>query len=102
MRRAGATEVHVRIAAPPTKSPCFYGVDIPTRQELIASSHTLDEIRVQVRADSLGYLTVESLLASLAEPDGYCTACFDGNYPVDFDGGRLDQLSIDFGRGRDR
>jgi amidophosphoribosyltransferase len=92
----------VRIAAPPTQSPCFYGVDIPTRQELIASSHTLDEIRSQIRADSLGYLTVESLLACLSEPDHYCTACFDGNYPVEFEGQNLDQLSIDFSRGRDR
>ncbi len=102
MRSAGATEVHVRIAAPPTQSPCFYGVDIPTRQELIASTHTLDEICAQIRADSLGYLAVESLLACLSEPDHYCTACFDGNYPVEFEGQNLDQLSIDFSRGRDR
>lgn len=102
MRAAGATEVHVRIAAPPTQSPCFYGVDIPTRQELVASNHSLDQICGHIRADSLGYLTTESLLSCVSRPDDYCTACFDGNYPVEFAGQNINQLSIDFSRDRSR
>ena len=94
--------MHVRIAAPPTISPCFYGVDIPTRQELMASNHTLDEICKHIRADSLGYLTTESLLSCVERPADYCTACFDGVYPVEFAGQSLNQLSIDFTRDRNR
>ncbi|MBT3269572.1 amidophosphoribosyltransferase [Candidatus Poribacteria bacterium] len=102
MRAAGATAVHVRIAAPPTQWPCFYGVDTPTRQELMASSHSLEEIRKYIRADSLGYLTTESMLSCVSKPKDYCTACFDGLYPVAFEEQNLNQLSIDFSRDRDR
>ncbi|MAF10256.1 amidophosphoribosyltransferase [Candidatus Poribacteria bacterium] len=102
MRVAGATAVHVRIAAPPTQWPCFYGVDTPTRQELMASNHGLEEIRKYIRADSLGYLTTESMLSCVSKPDDYCTACFDGQYPVAFEEQNLNQLSIDFSRDRDR
>ncbi len=102
MRAAGATEVHVRIAAPPTVSPCFYGVDIPTPQELMASTHTLDEICKHIRADSLGYLTTDSMLSCVDRPTDYCTACFDGVYPVEFSEQSMSQLSIDFSRDRER
>jgi amidophosphoribosyltransferase len=85
-RAAGAEEIHVRISAPPTKCPCFYGIDIPTRSELIAATHTIDEIRKYLRVDSIEYMTVETLLAAINRPDmHFCTACFDGNYPVEFE-----------------
>lgn len=85
-RNAGATEIHVRISAPPTQFPCFYGIDIPTRKELIAATHSIEEIRKYLRVDSIRYLTVDTLLGSLNEPDmRFCTACFNGNYPCELD-----------------
>lgn len=80
----GAKEVHMCIASPPTISPCFYGIDTPTRQELIASSHHIEEIRKYITADSLAYLTIEDLKKVLPLPENYCLACFDGNYPIPF------------------
>lgn len=81
-KNAGAKEVHVRITAPPTKFPCFYGIDIPTHKELIASSHTIDEIRKYLRVDSVKYLTVETMIGAVNRPGKkFCTACFDGHYP---------------------
>jgi amidophosphoribosyltransferase len=94
LRGAGATEVHVRIASPPTAWPCFYGIDTPTRAELIAASHDVGEIRRYLRADSLGYLSLEGLVDAVnacesrahATPrDSYCDACFTGRYPIAFD-----------------
>ena len=82
VRQGGATAVHLRIASPPNKFPCFYGVDTPTRGELIASSHTIEEIRKYIRADSLGYLSIEGLLNSVRAPQDFCTTCFDGEYPI--------------------
>ncbi|MEO8482086.1 MAG: amidophosphoribosyltransferase [Acidobacteriota bacterium] len=85
VRAAGATEVHMRISCPPTISPCFYGVDTPRRSELIAATHTLEEIRRYIGADSVGYLTVEGLLTSVGPTRGaYCTSCYTGRYPVAF------------------
>lgn len=85
-RNGGAKEIHVRISAPPTKFPCFYGIDIPTRSELIASSHTIEEIRKYIRVDSIEYLTVETLLKAIDNSNmRFCTACFDGNYPIEFE-----------------
>lgn len=102
IRGAGAQEVHVRIAAPPTQFPCFYGVDIPTRQELLASDRAVEEVRDYIRADSLGYLSIEGMLSCLSEPDAYCAACFDGVYPTEQTGQKLLQLSFDFTQDRDR
>jgi len=87
LRKAGAREVHLRISAPPTTHPCFYGIDTPTRKELIASSHTIEEIRKYIEADSLGYISIEGMLASLAgsSPRDYCQACFTGDYFIEFD-----------------
>jgi amidophosphoribosyltransferase len=87
LRDAGAREVHLRISSPPTSWPCFYGIDTPSRSELIASSHTHDEIAKYITADSVGYLSVESLHASVggSQGKGYCDACFTGNYPVEFE-----------------
>jgi amidophosphoribosyltransferase len=87
LRRAGAREVHVRIHSPQMRFPCYFGVDTGRRQELVAATHTLDEIRRRIGADTLGYLSEEGLQAAVArEADGqrrHCTACFDGRYPVD-------------------
>jgi amidophosphoribosyltransferase len=85
IRDAGASEVHLRISSPPTAWPCYYGIDTPTRQELIAASHTVAEIGTHVTADSLGYLSLEGLYAALGEArSGYCDACFSGEYLVQF------------------
>jgi amidophosphoribosyltransferase len=79
---AGAREVHVRIASPPTTWPCYYGIDTPSRQELIAASHSVDEIGKYITAESLGYLTLDGLHAAVGDPDRktFCSACFSGNY----------------------
>jgi amidophosphoribosyltransferase len=86
LRDAGAKEVHMRISSPPTISPCYYGIDTPTRTELIASSHSVEEIRKFVGADSLAYLSREGMYAFLnGQTQGFCDACFSGNYPIHFD-----------------
>ena len=83
VRQAGAREVHLRISCPPTISPCFYGVDTPTKQELIAANHNVEEIRRFVEADSLGYLSLESLGKAVGdEKHEYCYACYTGDYPT--------------------
>ena len=85
VRAAGAKEVHMRISCPPTISPCFYGVDTPRRSELIAATHSLDEIRKYIDADSVGYLSLEGLLSSVGrQRTSYCTSCYTGQYPVAF------------------
>ena len=82
LRKAGAAEVHVRISAPPIYHPCFYGIDTSVDTELIAGSHSVEEIQAFIDADSLGYLSIEGLLRALDLPyDGFCFACFDGHYP---------------------
>jgi amidophosphoribosyltransferase len=85
LRDAGAREVHLRISAPPTTHPCYYGIDTPTRSELVAASHTVDEINRYITSDSLAYLSHEGMMAAVgtnADGDGYCSACFTGQYPV--------------------
>jgi amidophosphoribosyltransferase len=82
VRDAGAAEVHVRSSAPPLSCPCFFGVDIPSPEELIASRLSVDEIRKQIRADSLGYLSINGLAKVMPKGTAYCTGCFDGNYPL--------------------
>ncbi len=85
IRAAGASEVHLRISSPPTGWPCYYGIDTPTRQELIASTHTVDEIAKYVTADSLGYLSLDGLYAALGEDrKGFCDACLSGDYLIEF------------------
>jgi amidophosphoribosyltransferase len=85
IRAAGATEVHLRISSPPTAWPCYYGIDTPTRQELIASSHSVDEIAKYVTADSIGYLALEGLYEALGQDrSGFCDACFSGEYLIEF------------------
>jgi amidophosphoribosyltransferase len=83
LRDAGATEVHVRVSCPPTAHPSFYGIDIPTPEELIASSKSVAEICSYLEADSLGYLSLEGLLSPFPSAQAFCCACFSGRYPVD-------------------
>lgn len=82
LKDAGAREVHLRISSPPTAWPCFYGIDTPSRQELIAASHTTEEIARYVTADSLGYLSLQGLHTAANDPEGstFCSACFSGKY----------------------
>jgi amidophosphoribosyltransferase len=83
LREAGATEVHVRISSPPVKWPCFYGIDFATPAELVANGITVDEVRQSIGADSLGYVSLEGLIAASEQPaERLCTACFTGRYPV--------------------
>jgi amidophosphoribosyltransferase len=84
MRDAGAREVHMRISCPPTIAPCYYGVDTPTREELIAAQHSIEEICKFLGADSLGYLSLKGLLEAVGDPNKsrYCTACYTGIYPT--------------------
>jgi amidophosphoribosyltransferase len=84
IRQAGAREVHLRIASPPVTNPCYYGIDTPVRNELIASSHTVEEIKTYLRVDSLAYLSLPGLLEAAGEGERYCEACFTGNYPISF------------------
>jgi amidophosphoribosyltransferase len=78
----GAREVHMRISSPPTIGPCFYGIDTPTRKELIAATHSVEEIRKYITSESLRYLSLEGLLQVVPSPEQYCTACFDNQYPI--------------------
>ena len=89
LRNAGAREVHLRISAPPTTHPCYYGIDTPNRSELVAASHTVEEIGRYVTCDTIAYLSHEGLMAAVgadaagsARGTGYCSACFTGKYPV--------------------
>ena len=83
-RDAGAAEVHMRIASPPVTGPCYYGIDTPTRKELVASSYTVEEVRQYINADTLNYLSVSGLYKAVNNGDesGHCDACFTGNYPT--------------------
>jgi amidophosphoribosyltransferase len=97
VRSAGAAQIHMRISSPPTRGSCFYGIDTPTSDELIASAHSVDEIRRFITADSLGYLSEAGMLAFLrpGEDRGFCAACFTKEYPVPVDDmGRTMQLRL--------
>ena len=83
LKNAGAAEVHVRISSPPFKHPCYFGTDIPSEDQLIASGHTVDEICKLIGADSLGYLEVDRLSEMINGQKDYCDACFTGNYPIE-------------------
>lgn len=96
LRDAGAREVHMRISSPPTISPCYYGIDTPTRSELIASASSVEEIRKFIDADSLAYLSADGMYSFLkGESGGFCDACFTANYPIHFeDEGHTRQLHL--------
>ncbi|HEV2615847.1 MAG TPA: amidophosphoribosyltransferase [Candidatus Acidoferrales bacterium] len=95
MRESGVAEVHMRISCPPTVSPCHYGIDTPTKLELIGAQKSIEQIRQFIGADSLGYLSLESLRAAVEDNDGkFCTACYTGVYPTE-----LVQLEVEAHRG---
>ena len=81
LREAGAAEVHVRISSPPVAWPCFFGIDFPTREELIASSMGVDQVRESIGADSLAYLSLEGMVESTGQGTSLCLGCFTGDYP---------------------
>jgi amidophosphoribosyltransferase len=84
LKNAGALEVHVRVASPPITHPCFFGIDTPNSEKLVAANYSLEEIRKKIGADSLGYISVEGLIESIGlAPENTCTSCFDGVYPMD-------------------
>jgi amidophosphoribosyltransferase len=104
VRDAGAVEVHIRIASPPTTNSCFYGVDTPNREELLAHSMTVEDMRLHIHADSLAFVSIDGLYRATGESarnakrPQFCDACFSGDYPIeltDVMGGRKDvQLSL--------
>jgi len=95
VRAAGATEVHMRISSPPTKHSCFYGVDTPNAEELMANQMSLDEMCTAIQADSLAFVSFDGMYRAIGKPqDKHCDACFSGNYPVPIDGPRSPQLSL--------
>ena len=85
LKKAGATEVHVRISSPPFLYPCYFGTDVPSNEQLIAHSHTTEQIREMIGADSLGYMEIDKLRDMVGDLS-YCDACFTGNYPMDVPG----------------
>ncbi|MFQ5589052.1 MAG: amidophosphoribosyltransferase [Nitrospiria bacterium] len=99
IRAAGAKEVHVRISSPPIVSPCFYGIDTPTRQELVAASHDVEEIRKYITADSLTYLSSKGMFRAVYQQESgenrhFCTACFTEDYPIPFTEEEISQLRL--------
>ncbi len=96
IRSSGAKEIHMRVSAPPTMNPCYYGINTPTRAELIASTHTVEEIRQHITADSLAYISIEGLKKCFHkhEQEKFCDACFSGNYPIIFPEMDVRQLNL--------
>jgi amidophosphoribosyltransferase len=85
-RDAGAKEIHMRVSCPPIRYPCFYGIDFPTKEELIAANRTIEQIRDFLEVESLGYMSIEGLLSCASlPPDHYCTACWEGKYRIPID-----------------
>jgi amidophosphoribosyltransferase len=95
LREAGAREVHMRVTAPPITHPCFFGIDMGRRWELIAARETIEEIRQSIGADTLGYLSPEGLVSAIGQPaDTFCMSCFTGAYPMPVPL-ELDKLSME-------
>jgi amidophosphoribosyltransferase len=85
LRSAGAKEIHLRVASPPIRHPCYFGIDFPSREELIANTRSVDAIRDYLGVDSLHYLSMEGMLSCVDAPRSHCTACFSGQYPMPVD-----------------
>jgi amidophosphoribosyltransferase len=86
LRKAGASEIHLRVASPPIRHPCYYGIDFPNREELVAHSRTIEQIRDYLEVDSLAYLSLAGMLAAAKTADAdFCHACFSGHYPIPID-----------------
>jgi amidophosphoribosyltransferase len=96
LRQYGAKEIHFRVSSPPTAFPCFYGIDTKTREELIASSQTVDGINSYMESDTLQYLTIDGMKRALGNGEyTYCDACFSGEYPSKFPlGMKLEQMEL--------
>ena len=94
LREAGAAAIHMRVSCPPTKFSCFYGIDFPTKKELIANAMSLEDIRKFIGVESLGYLSLEGMLKAVGKPANYCTACWSGTYPIPF-GGEGDKFALE-------
>jgi amidophosphoribosyltransferase len=94
VREAGAKEVHMRISCPPTIGPCYYGVDTPLRSELIAATHSVEEIRKHLRADSLAYLSLEGMMRAVGTNEGFCSACYTNKYPIEFPREKVLQIGL--------
>ncbi|HOR29101.1 MAG TPA: amidophosphoribosyltransferase, partial [Candidatus Sumerlaeota bacterium] len=98
IRRAGAREVHLRLTAPPWKHPCYYGIDTPSESELMANQLSVEEMARKIGCDTLGFISVEGLLQVVPRTQGYCTACFSGEYtagkPTDFRKNRLEAHAV--------
>ncbi len=101
LREAGAKAIHMRVSCPPTKFSCFYGIDFPTKKELIANNRSLEEIAKFIGVESLGYLSMDGMLKSVNRPENYCTACWSGSYPIPF-GGEGDKFSLEKHAGQGR
>ena len=82
IRQAGAAEIHFRVASPPVRFPCYYGIDMPSKKELIGSARSVDRIAAELQVDSLGYLSLDGLVGAVEERGPFCSACFSGNYPT--------------------
>ena len=83
LRQAGAKEIHMRVSCPPLRYPCFYGIDFPTKEELLANNKDMEQIKNYLEADSVGYLSLQGMLSSVSLPkENYCTACWSGKYPI--------------------
>jgi amidophosphoribosyltransferase len=96
LRDAGASQVHLRIVSPPIRWPCFYGIDMSTRKELVAADASVEAVRDFVGADSLHYLSLDALVASTQAPkDAFCRACFDGEYPVPVEEDELSKFVLE-------
>jgi amidophosphoribosyltransferase len=86
LRQAGAKQIHMRVSCPPIRHPCFYGVDFPTKEELLANNRDMKQIKEFLEVDSVGYMSLEGLLSCAALPaKNYCTACWSGKYPIPVD-----------------
>jgi len=85
LRRAGAKEIHIRISSPPTMHPCYFGIDIPTKRELIAATHTIQEIQKYLQVESLAYISFQGMLDAAGDENNHCAACFNGCYPINID-----------------
>jgi amidophosphoribosyltransferase len=87
---AGATEVHFRVSSPPITGPCYYGIDMDTREQLVGASYSVEEIRAHIGATTLAYLSNEAMVAATGQPKGrLCRACFDGDYPIPGSSGKF-------------
>jgi amidophosphoribosyltransferase len=92
LRAAEPKEIHLRISSPPIICPCFYGIDMPTKGELVASSRTVEQIRREMEVDSLGYLSIEGMLGVMPDPqEDFCAACFNGAYPIPCEGSATEE-----------